>query len=394
MSIPRNEILRVYIGPVSGGGAMGQLGQIEVVTEALKKAGIANGRIQSAEYIPDLCMGASGGNMALYIALSGNWSNGGITRVVQMLDPRMISRSWFPKGLDFLPSFVLGIVEGSLFKDGYTAEKLLESFNNTKNIQDVEIWSLAMNKTQKRASLFCNKKLTDSYVSSTTYSPFTFKTTPLEYLNGDIRLISNVIAASASIPLIFEPKKIIGEDDYIDGGVAAASPFEFLSPEIYKIMKGIVVPYEYEKVLDPYPMPLPSENPNLASRRNKQLLQMVYFSPYDINSSNDTKSTLGNGSVFSFISDYSSIKDRYTGINLLQQMLNTGEEIKVIDSRVSTINLEDVLATHYFKNFYLEMCLIDNPWFDIVNFTAEELLKLINQSKSNIQWLFYYNDTI
>jgi hypothetical protein len=75
-------------------------------------------------------------------------------------------------------------------------------------------------------------------------------------------------------------------------------------------------------------------------------------------------------------------------------MLNVGEEIKVIDSRVSTTSLEDVLATHYFKNFYLEMCLIDNPWFDIVNFTTEELLKLIEQSKSNIQWLFYYNDNI
>jgi len=390
----RKDILRIYVGPVSGGGAMGQVGEIEYVTEALSKAAKALGRTESAEFIPDLCMGASGGNMALYLGLSGNWSTGGITRVIQMLDPRMISRSWFPRGLDFLPSFILGIVEGSLFKDGYGSEALLKAFNSDENIQNVEIWSLTMNKTQQRASLFGNKKLTDSYISSTTYSPFIFKTTPLIYMDGDLDQISKVIAASASIPLLFEPKKIIGEDEYIDGGVAAASPFEFLSPEIYKIMKGITTPYQYEKVLNPYPMPDPSENPNLIDRRNKQLLQMVYFSPYDINSSSTVKSTLGNGSVFSFISDYSSIKDRYTGLNLLQQILMIGEETKVIDSRITTDSLDKVLKDHYFKNFYLELCLLENPWFDIIRFTPEELLNLIEQSKKNIQWLFYYNDTV
>jgi len=252
MSTPRKQILEVWSSSISGGAFGYQLQAMITCLQAKEKASKELNLNQTYEWTPDINMGTSGGNVATYMAMSGNYTVGGINRVVQMMNSRMFSRSWAPKGLDFLPTWIFAVIEGSIYKPGYGPEKLLEAFSDSKSIQLTETWTGTYNKTQERTVLFCNKKLTDSYISGVTYDPFTFKTLPLRYMEGNFELISKVVTASASVPLLFEPV-IIEEEEYVDGGVSYASPITPLQEEIFKIMKGITTPMAYEVSTNPFP---------------------------------------------------------------------------------------------------------------------------------------------
>jgi len=395
MTTPRSKILEIFSCTISGGAFPYQLQAIITCLQAKEKASKELGLIQTAEYTPDINMGTSGGNVALYIAMSGNYTVGGINRVVQMMNARMFSRSWAPKGLDFLPTWIFAVIEGSIYKPGYGPEKLLEAFSDSKSIQLTETWTGTYNKTQERTVLFCNKKLSDSYISAVTYDPFTFKTLPLRYMDGNFELISRVVTASASVPLLFEPV-IINEEEYIDGGVSYASPITPLQEEIFKIMKGITSPMSYEIDTNPFPFPESSEVPNLSTMRDKSLLHINYFSPYDMNASK-VKSSFVDGSALTAVSDYSAVKDRYTCINLLERMISdfNTTTIKIVDSR----NVDDPLdtlknlykdhrETHYFVEYYMR----DNTWIDLNTFTPADIFNAMEDAKKQLEYLFYYVD--
>jgi predicted acylesterase/phospholipase RssA len=391
---PRNEILEVWSSSISGGAFPYQLQAMITCLQAKEKASKELELIQTAEWTPDINMGTSGGNVATYIAMSGNYTVGGINRVIQMMNSRMFSRSWAPKGLDFMPTWIFAVIEGSIYKPGYGPEKLLEAFSDSKSIQLTETWTGTYNKTQERTVLFCNKKLNDSYISGVTYDPFTFKTLPLRYMDGNFELISRVVTASASVPLLFEPV-IIEEEEYVDGGVSYASPITPLQEEIFKIMKGITSPMSYEVDTNPFPF---SETinglPNLAAMRNKSLLHINYFSPYDMNASK-IKSSFAEGSALTAVSDYSAVKDRYTCINLLERMISdfSTTTIKIVDSR----NVDDPLdtlknlykvhrETHYFVEYYMR----DNTWIDLNTFTPADIFNAMEDAKKQLEYLFYY----
>ena len=390
----RKDILEVFALPVSGGAFPYQLQSIITCVQSKQAASEKLGLTKTIEWTPDINMGTSGGNVAIYIAMSGNYTIGGINRVVQMMNSRMFSRSWAPKGLNFLPTWIFAIVEGSVYKPGYGPEQLLKSFSNSESIQLTETWTTAFNKTQERTGIFCNKSLKDSYISSVTYSPFTFKTLPLRYMNGDFNLISKVTTASASVPLLFEPV-IIEDEEYVDGGVSYSSPITPLQEEIFKIMKGITTPLDYEKKLNPYDSMNPENPPDLSLTRGKDLLHITYFSPYDMNASK-VKSTLGEGTTLTAVTDYSSIKDRYTCINLLERMIDdpTIKTIKIIDSRNTDLTLEDMFFTYREKHYFLEMYMRENTWIDLNTFTPEDIFNRMEDAKKQMEWLFYYVDNI
>ncbi len=387
MSKPRSEILELWVSSISGGGFPAQIQSMIFYLDAKKKSCEALGLSSTNEWTPDINMASSGGNVATYIALSGNYTQGGINRVIQNMDARMFSRSWAPKGMSFLPTWIFAIFEGSVFKPGYGSEQLLKAFSDKNSIQQTETWTGTYNKTQKRTTLFCNKKLSDSYISGVTYSTFTFKTTPLYYMDGDFDTISKAVTASASVPFLFEPVKI-GDDEYEDGGVSFPSPLTPLQEEIYKIIKHITVPLDYETILNPYPFDPVSEVPNFNSMRNqKDLLHITYFSPYDMNSSK-VKSTLAAGALTA-VSDYSAIKDRYTAINLIERVKLSTQDIKIYDSRIVTEKLEQLLETKHDNHYFLEIYVRDNTWIDMATFTPADIFQKMEEAKSQIEWLFY-----
>lgn len=390
----RNEILEVYAASISGGGFPAQIQQILYYTQEKQKAFSDKTTGISEWYTPDLCMGTSGGNIALYIAISGNFTEGGIKRVVSSLSADMFSQTWWPGPMDFIPTWVLGVFEGAVYRPGYGANNLLHAFNNPENIQTYEMWNSTYNTTTKKTALFCNRNANDCFVSKFTYSPFEFKTMPLEYLNGDIQKISKTVIASASVPLLFKPVEIDG-DEHADGGITYPSPLTPLQEEIYKCVKGLVEPYPYETTLSdpPIPNPTPDEENELQNKReNLSVLHITYFSPYNMDASyDDTKSSLGNGSTFSAITDSSAVKDRYTGINLLERVKSDGQSVKVKTSQTDS-ELHTLLRTYSNNHYFLEIYVRDNEWIDLNKFTPQDILDKMDEAQSQIEYLFFYVD--
>lgn len=392
MSIPRNNILEVYTASISGGGFPAQIQQILFYTQEKQTAFNDKTEQISDWYMPDLCMGTSGGNVALYIALSGNFTEGGIKRVISKLSPEMFSQTWWPEPMSFIPTWVLGVFEGAAYRPGFGAKGLLAAFNNFENIQDIEMWNTAYNKTQKKTGIFCNKGSSETFISSFTYSPFEFKTLPLKYLDGDITAISKTVIASASVPFLFKPV-VIDNEEYIDGGVTYPSPLTPLQEEIYKCIKGITQPQDFEKTLaePPIPVPTPEQETALQNKRDRTILHLTYFSPYNMDSTSDTtKATLGGGSVFGAITDASAIKDRYTGINLLERVMNSGQVIKVIDSRTQLYSLSSLLQTYSDTHYFCEIYVRENNWIDMNKFTPQDIYDKMNEAKNNIEFYFFY----
>lgn len=389
MSVQRKKILEVYVLPVSGGGFPAQLQEVifytnqkQLATNTTEETG------DYLEYTPDICLSASGGNVSSYIGLSGNWTEGGIKRVVQTLNAKMFSRTWWPGPLGFLPTWILGIFEGSIFRPGYGPSRLLKAFSDDQSIQDVEIWSGTYNKTQKRTGLFCNKKSGETLISETTYNPFDFKTMPLIYMAGDIDLISKVTVASASVPILFKPVEIDG-DEHIDGGVTYQSPLTPLQNEIYNIMKGITTPAPYDLISSPFPIPAGSTDPGLGGRRDKDYLHLTYFSPYNMdNTTEKVSSTLGNDSFLSAMTDASAIKDRYTGINLLQRLKTDLQTITLFDSRHGH-SLSTLLSTYRGNHYFCQIYVRTNEWIDMTKFTSADVLQKMNEAVDQIEFLFF-----
>jgi len=389
----RNNILEVYSGTVSGGGFPAQIQEILFVTEQKKKAFSTATENISSYYIPDLCMGTSGGNVALYIAISGNWDEGGIKRVINSMSPDMFAQTWWPGPMGFLPTWVLGIFEGAVYRPGYGANSLLGAYNTPNSIMSVEMWNSSYNKNEKKTALFCNKKDGSTFISPLTYSTFESKTLPLKFLNGDINKISSSVVASSSVPFLFKPVSIDNED-YIDGGVTYPSPLGILQDEIYKCIKGIVEPLDYEKSLSSPPIPsgTPAQYAELAVKRNRDILHLTYFSPYNMDSTEETTSTLGSGNVFAALTDSSAIKDRYVGINLLERIKNSGQNIKVIDSRTNMNSLSDLFQTYNTTHYFCEVYVRNNEWIDLNKFTPQDILNKMEDAKSQIEYMFFYVD--
>lgn len=387
----RNDILEVYCASISGGGFPAQLQEILYITEQKKKAFETQTENISSYYTPDLCMGTSGGNVALYISISGNWNEAGIKRVVSSMSPEMFSQTWWPGPMSFLPTWILGLFEGAVYRPGYGATTLLDAYNNPQSISYTEMWNSSYNKNQKKTALFCNKKEGTTFISPLTYSTFDFKTLPLKYLDGDISKISASVVASASVPLLFKPVVIDG-DEYIDGGVTYPSPLTPLQEEIYKTIKNINQSTEYQKTLSVPPIPIGStgQYEELSLKRDRSILHLTYFSPYNIDSTEDTSSTLGTGNVFSAITDASAVKDRYVGINLLERLKTESQEVKVIDSRINSFELWELIRTYNNTHYFCEIYVRDNDWIDMNKFTSQDIIDKMNYAKSQIEYLFFY----
>ncbi len=394
--VTRNEIFEVYAAPMSGGGFPAQLQEILYYTDQRQKAFSDQTENISSYYLPDLCMGTSGGNVALYLAISGNFNEGNIHRVVETLTPKMFSQNWWPGPMSFIPTWLLGVFEGSVYKPGYGAGALMKAFNTTSSIQTIEMWNSSFNKEQNRTALFCNKKSSDTYISPFTYSSFDFKTLPLKFNDGDIQKISQTIIASASIPLLFQPVVIDGEN-YIDGGVTYPSPLTPLQEEIYKCVTGGIEPLSYETVMSsfPIPAPTPEQKEALEQKRDKNILHLTYFSPYNIDdTSDDVESALGGNNVFSDITDGSAVKDRYTGINLLLRLKTSSQNVNVIDSRTrinpSVDDLSVLLKEHKDTHYFCQIYVRKNEWIDMTNFTPQDIFDKMEYAKSQIEYLFFY----
>lgn len=186
-------------------------------------------------YDTGVMFGASGGNIAAYIAHAANFQSEEIRRISLMLKPEMFCSNWN----EMMPSLsiVQGQINGSWFNKGSDNTLFLQdcfetNYGTREDPQTREIWTAAYNSDMKRTSLFCNKDPHTSVLQNINLDYDVYKIDPPSYACGDLNKINSIIAASAAIPCVVPPVKINGYNMQ-DAGLSCASPM-FIIGDLFK----------------------------------------------------------------------------------------------------------------------------------------------------------------
>lgn len=379
-----DPVLRVFCSPVSGGYFPIQLSMIAEYVEALRyNIGYESSTIE--QFKPHICLGSSGGNIANYLAYASGWTKNNIHNVVRYIDSEMFSRSWWPKYMTFLPTWLLGLFKGSVFCPGYGPYPLFKELFEQRKLNTVEMWSGTYNTTRGYTELFCNNSSGTTLISSQTFLPTTNRCLPLHFLDEELKDITDVSIASASIPVIFEKKKI-GDDYYEDGGVNFSSPLLPLQEEIYKITKGIYEPTTIDVVLSQYPIiEDPGTIPLSARRATPRTLHLMYFSSDNV----DTQQASGVVGAITQLIDTIAVLDRNAGIELMVRLAGGSRtDVGLVSGTLA--DLRTVLATYETNHYFLYMYCNADISVDMTSFVGENVVEVMNQARENISFLLFY----
>lgn len=205
--------------PVSGSGFVSQLGILQHLCES--------------KFVPDLTLASSGGNVAAYVASAANWKWPAIERIARGLSQDLFIQPWNNVGV---LSMIMGYFKGAVYDKGSGVYGFLSSHFDSETITKYEIWTGTYNKNRQKALLFCNRASKDSIMDESVIDLDLTQSMKPVFANGNVELIAEAGLASASIPAIVPAQKIMGED-YIDGGIAGASPLSIMEEPILKYIK-------------------------------------------------------------------------------------------------------------------------------------------------------------
>ena len=341
----------VFALPASGGGFVSQLAIIQHLCES--------------KFIPDLILSSSGGNVAAYVAAAANWKWSGIERIARELSQDLFARPW--NSVSAL-SRIVGYFKGDVYDKGGGVDDFLSRYFTPATITKYEIWTGTYNKNRQQARLFCNRSKENSIVDVSCIDRDLTQSMEPVFADGDIELISKASIASASIPVIVPPQKILGED-YVDGAVSGASPLTIMHEPILK-----------------------------HTRDTNSHLHIIYINSTDLSRPNtkeihnvlDTWKQATNNLVRS-----QTVIDRLSGYELLRCHPGTMnkeyftcnyenlERVKQIQSRIKYSMLE-IYPTDVFD-------------IEIVNFSGDDVINAIHGAYKNCQCRFWWlspNDDI
>lgn len=327
----------ILVLPVSGGGFVSQLAILQHLCES--------------KFVPDLTLASSGGNVAAYVAAAANWKWPAIERIARELSQDLFAKPW---NNVLSLSMIIGYFKGDVYDKGSGVHDFLSRYFNSSSIKKYEIWTGTYNKNRQQARLFCNRSAEESIVNVSCIDHDLTQSMEPVFANGNIELIAQAGVASASIPAIVPPQKILGED-YVDGGVAGASPLTIMQEPILKY-----------------------------TRDNDAPLHIVYVNSVDLSSPNlkaihnvlDTWKQATNDLVRS-----QTVIDRLSGYELLrchpgvmhkEEFVCTYENlerVKLIQSRV--------------KYSMLEIYPTDRFDIEIVKFNGDDVINSIHTAYKN-----------
>lgn len=168
-------------------------------------------------------MGTSGGNLVAYLTAYSEWDKKTVLSTCREISSKLYCCSWVDPQFKIFPSISLGFFKGAAYN--HNDSEICHFFNKLfdhSNITKYDIWTGVYNQDCKKAQLFCNQYSDRTELKYRNNYPHELCLPPI-YLNGDIKNITKVCVASASIPTIVPRKKILGQY-YIDGGIAHSSP--------------------------------------------------------------------------------------------------------------------------------------------------------------------------
>lgn len=377
--------LRVFVAPVSGGALIAQIA-------LMRELSLARSLFDPdpTNCVPHLALGSSGGNIANYIALAAAWDPYALVRVTSLLDPAMLTQSWWPQHLDFLPTGLIGIFSGSLYRQGYGATALFANLFTAKTITATELWTGVFNKTRNCAQMFCNKREGETYIQNTRcgVERVLFNCERLSYTNGNIELLAKIAVASASIPVLISDQYIHGSH-YVDGGAMYASPLSLMTGELLRIVKGApetsptVLVVEDQTCVKYTKGDTETELKNITEILQPapilpRSLQMVYFSCVDISYLDDGIDG-GVGESINTLIEALSLLDRAKGVELLASLAKPGQELcyqhhrSLNTNSLSKLVEEASTYDHYYLNIYPH----GRPSINMLSFTTSEIRELL-----------------
>lgn len=349
------EAFKLFVLPVSGGGFPVQIAFISEMYEARKiNKGFLSG---SKDYHPDLVMSASGGNVASYIGMGGDWNYSGMSRMIKYISSNMFVTSWLPDELNFIPTWSIGIFMGSVFRSGEGPVGVLNLMFDSNTIQNTEILTLTYNKTKFIPQIFSNKSENNTFFKElpSETDRVLYELHPIKFTDGNLTEISKVCMASAAIPLVTE-SQIIGTDEYGDGGIVASSPFIMLSGMLAREIKS-------------------------------RPLQIFLFSPIEFDNDEDTDkyTKYGNSELKVMLLRMihsQALGERLATVNLVEKLTGKSLNLTRYTNLDSPVVLASVLEKYQNDSFVMTFYPSKCPSVQLNDFKPENIMTCVDEVRN------------
>ena len=341
--------MRFWISPVSGGCC------------PLQMAFMAE--LSRCDVAPDIAMGSSGGNVANYVGLSANWKEEDIKKNALLLNSKMFASTWWYYPFSWLPSWAIGYWKGSYYADGTGATDIYTKIFTIESITKTEVWTGTLNRTYSKAEFFCNRNKSKAFIKSSLEDDLFADDLPLNYTGGDITKLAEVTLGSASIPILI-PEKKIDNSVYVDGGTRFSSPLSGLQQQIRDLIGSGPLHIDY----------FSSCNLNAP---NKSIPRTMY-----------ENSTLTASELVTSL----CVCDRQVSIEIIQNGVQGQLCFAELPGNTDSIKLvEEVRKTC--SRSTLEFYPTTNASLDIINFTGQDVVKLMEEAQKNYKLRFWWIET-
>lgn len=338
-----------YISPVSGALFSVQLGLMIEASAHLPQ--------------PSFMAGSSGGCVASYVYLAADGTEEGIERISRKLNSTLLTTTWFPSYLNFLPSWIVGAFKGSIYKKGIGTVPLMRNIFSTYNITRIEILTGTTERVSGKCQIFSNVRDDTSVLRNIPFDHTINNCLPVIYNDGDITEIARACTASASVPIIVPDEDIDGKD-YMDGGTTYSSPLT----------------------------PLAETLDYIGTRRP---LHLVYFNCYDI------ESNLSDGKYYNIIQNTDStlsrvikslsVQDRLRGVDYVKKVVyRTRCKLLYFEGRCGSSTLRQICAAqHVCARSFLELYTTQTFNIEITDFKYTEILNTIKSVRTDYSFRFW-----
>lgn len=239
--------MRVYIMPVSGSGFSAQIG----ILVAISLGFLEN---QQSGPKPEIALASSGGNIAAYLGLAGDWNYQRILTACRTLTGQAFLTGW----ADNIPSWLFMAIARSSYRPGYGADSIFNYLFTPERLRNgsTEIWTGVTSRNSLEHQICTNRSKENSILSPQPIISVGAKqgfgiqcigdgsgggvqlcindSLTTRYLDGNISEIAKITIASASIPWVVKP--VVFENDLlIDGGAMYASPLSVLQNNLIEV---------------------------------------------------------------------------------------------------------------------------------------------------------------
>ena len=245
----------IYILPISGPFFPIQLLSLVELQTA------ANGTF------PRMVLGSSGGAIVSLLGAAGHWNAAEIRRVASTFDSSKI----FHRPSNFLPGIINWSMVGSLIMPAASA------YDWVATHLDVDFEKLP----EHIIGTYCIDTFSPALFSTRMQSSSYFSENEIEaYCGGDLKTLTRAAMASAAIPEILPPVKVLADSTrkYVDGGLFSPSPWSSVWSDVVRNTNQLKIIYFISTISVPNPLfglvtPLLSLVDSMCIRESIDLLE-------------------------------------------------------------------------------------------------------------------------